>query len=113
MLNGTERAEILRAVKWGDEVAPNTPYEVTEEVLDLVNCQYWIHGDDPCICQGVNICEQLNSIGRFKEIRRTTGVSTTDLTGRLLDLLSFAEEEKDDTANTSSNASNRVSNPPK
>lgn len=34
VLNGQERAEILQAVKWGDEVTPNTPYEVTESVLD-------------------------------------------------------------------------------
>lgn len=93
VLKQDERAEILRAVKWGDEVAPNTPYVVTEEVLDLVNCQFWIHGDDPCISDGVDMCQQLNSVGRFKEIRRTTGVSTTDLTGRLLDLLTIAEEE--------------------
>lgn len=38
VLNGPERAEILRAIKWGDEVAPDTPYEVTETVLDMVNC---------------------------------------------------------------------------
>ena len=100
VLNGSERAEILRAVKWGDEVAPDTPYEVTETVLDMVNCQYWIHGDDPCMCDGINICETLNEIGRFKEIRRTTGVSTTDLTGRLLDLINeedVEEESKDGT----------------
>ena len=113
VLNGNERAEILRAVKWGDEVAPDTPYEVTEEVLDLVNCQYWIHGDDPCICAGVNICEQLNSIGRFREIRRTTGVSTTDLTGRLLDLLTIAEEESKSQNDGFSSASRHVFNPPK
>ena len=86
-MNGLERAEILRAIKWGDEVAPNTPYEVTETVLDMVNCQYWIHGDDPCFANGVNMCEVLNDAGRFKEIRRTTGVSTTDLTGKLLKLI--------------------------
>ena len=98
VLNGQERAEILQAVKWGDEVTPNTPYEVTESVLDEVNCEYWIHGDDPCFANGVDMCQYLDSIGRFKEIRRTTGVSTTDLTGRLLDLLnnssSGAEESK-------------------
>ena len=29
ILNGDERADILRAVKWGDVVVPDTPYEVT------------------------------------------------------------------------------------
>jgi len=34
ILNSAERAEILRAVKWGDEVIPDAPYEPTEEILD-------------------------------------------------------------------------------
>ena len=34
ILNGAERAEILRAVKWGDEVIADVPYEPTEEVLN-------------------------------------------------------------------------------
>ena len=29
ILNGAERAEIMRAVKFGNEVVPETPYEVT------------------------------------------------------------------------------------
>ena len=87
ILNGWERAEILRAVKWGDEVIADTPYEVTEPILDRFSCQYYIHGDDPVMVDGINICDRLKNINRFKEIRRTTGVSTTDLTGRLLSLV--------------------------
>lgn len=59
------------------------------------------------------MCEALNSIGRFKEIRRTTGVSTTDLTGRLLDLLNAAEDEESKSENTSDESKQRVANPPK
>ena len=36
---------------------------------------------------GVNMNVYLAEIDRFKEVRRTTGVSTTDLTGKLLALL--------------------------
>lgn len=36
----------------------------------------------------------LTSIDRFKEVRRTTGVSTTDLTGKLLALLEVNQEEQ-------------------
>jgi len=50
--------------------------------------------------------EYLTGIGRFKEIVRTTGVSTTDLTGKLLNLLDPEEEEKE--ALTPS----RLTNPP-
>lgn len=36
---------------------------------------------------GTNFNEYLTGIGRFKEVRRTAGVSTTDLTGKLLQLI--------------------------
>ena len=87
ILNGRERAEIVSAIKWGDEVAMDTPYACTTQLLDELNCQFYIHGDDPCIVDGVNVNETLTSIGRFKEVKRTTGISTTDITGKLLDLL--------------------------
>lgn len=76
-------------------VIPETPYEVSEQILDDFNCQYYIHGDDPMIFQGVNFNEYLTEKGRFKEIKRTTGVSTTDLTGKILKLLEPDEEEKE------------------
>ena len=107
ILNGTERTEVMRALKWGDEVVPDTPYECTERVLDSLNCQYYIHGDDPCICDGVNVNEYLTRIGRFKEVRRTTGVSTTDLTGKILQLLEPEEESKG-----SGSAPSKIVNPP-
>ena len=87
VLNDDERAEILRSLKWGHEVVEKTPYDPSVEVLDTYNCQYYIHGDDPVICDGVNINEMLKNLGRFKEVQRTTGVSTTDLTGKLLKLV--------------------------
>ena len=42
----------------------------------------------------VNMNVYLTSINRFKEVRRTTGVSTTDLTGKLLALLEVNQEEQ-------------------
>lgn len=94
-MTGEERAEVIRAVKWGDIVVPNTPYEVTEQILDDFNCQYYIHGDDIMYFQGINFNEYLKNKNRFKEIKRTTGVSTTDLTGKILRLLEpEGEEEK-------------------
>ncbi len=99
ILTGPERTEIVSALKWGDVVIPDTPYETTIETLDKFNCQYYIHGDDPVMCDGVNVCIVLQEMNRFKEIRRTTGISTTDLTGRLLKLIQTnegQEEEKEE-----------------
>ena len=60
------------------------------------------------------MCEQLDNIGRFREIRRTTGVSTTDLTGRLLDLLNFVtDDEEIKSDGGASDFSRQVMNPPK
>ena len=54
-----------------------------------------MHGDDPIFDEhGNDICQALKDIGRFKMIKRTTGISTTDLTGRLLDLLEPEDEEE-------------------
>jgi DNA-binding HxlR family transcriptional regulator len=36
---------------------------------------------------GVDMCAELASIGRFKQFKRTTGVSTTNITGKLLRLV--------------------------
>jgi len=36
---------------------------------------------------GENMNEILGAVDRFKMIKRTTGISTTDITGRLLKLL--------------------------
>lgn len=98
VLNDEERASICSALKWTDEVVPQTPYAVTTKLLDEVNCKYWVHGDDPCYdLDGNNLNDILTKAGRFKLIKRTTGISTTDLTGRLLELLEPfdpLEEEK-------------------
>jgi len=93
VLNGQERAEVLRALKWVDYVEQDTPYDPSVEVLDQYNCQYYIHGDDPVMINGVNINETLANLGRFKEVKRTTGVSTTDITGKLLKLIEPETEE--------------------
>ena len=43
---------------------------------------------------GINVIDYLKEIGRFREVRRTTGVSTTDLTGKLLRLVADDSEEE-------------------
>jgi len=87
ILSGEERVEIVKALKWGDDVIADTPYEPSVEICDRFNSEYYIHGDDPVMINGVNVCETFANMGRFKEIRRTSGVSTTDLTGKLLKLI--------------------------
>lgn len=58
-----------------------------EELLKKLDCVAYAHGDDPTYdVNGVEITEALKAKGMFKSIKRTEGVSTTDITDRLLKL---------------------------
>lgn len=87
ILNIHERAEILKHCKFVDEVAIGTPYRPDKALLDSINCSFYAHGDDPTFDHnGVDITDELNKLGMFKMFKRTEGVSTTDITGKLLAL---------------------------
>jgi len=59
-------------------------------MLDKINCEFYAHGDDPCIdADGVEITEKFKEAGRFKLFKRTEGISTTELTGRILALAKY------------------------
>lgn len=80
---------MAQAVKWVDEVIPDAPYAITEEFMkklfDEYNIDYIIHGDDPCLLpDGSDAYALAKRAGRFKQIKRTEGVSTTDIVGRML-----------------------------
>ena len=84
-----ERYEALKACKFVDEVVRGAPYELTEEWVDTLLEKYHIdfivHGDDPCVtADGRDAYAYAKSKGIFKVIKRTEGVSTTDIVGRML-----------------------------
>lgn len=84
-----ERFEALRACKWVDKVIPDAPYDLTPEWVDYLvrehGIEYIVHGDDPCItADGKDAYAYAKSLGRFRMIKRTEGVSTTDIVGRML-----------------------------
>jgi len=80
-----ERVAMLRACKWVDEIVENAPYSPNIELLDRLNCLYIAHGDDIAInCDGHDAYSEIKNAGRFKIIKRTEGVSTTTLVGKLI-----------------------------
>ncbi|KMZ70852.1 Ethanolamine-phosphate cytidylyltransferase [Zostera marina] len=84
-----ERLLMVGAVKWVDEVIPDAPYAITEEFMhklfDEYNIDYIIHGDDPCLLpDGTDAYALAKKAGRYKQIKRTEGVSSTDIVGRML-----------------------------
>ena len=87
--NDEERIEMVKACKWVDGVVTDVPYEVTDaftdELFEKHGVDYVVHGDDPCLLpDGTDAYAYPKRIGRYREIKRTEGVSTTDMIGRLL-----------------------------
>jgi len=107
LLNEDERIALVSATKFVDQVAPDIPYVMTQEDLDNViekyNIDYVVHGDDPCILNGVDLYANVKKAGRFLSIPRTEGVSTTDIIGRLLRMTS--EKTKDNDCKEAASAS--------
>ena len=82
-----ERCALVNACKWVDEVAEATPYIADIPLLDSLNCQYIGHGDDIILgADGKSIYTPFIEAGRMKITKRTEGISTTDILGRILDL---------------------------
>jgi len=79
VFNNDERMALVNSCKWVDEVVFDTPYNPTIELLDKLNCGYVAHGDDITATY-----KEVQDAGRLLIIKRTEGVSTTDIVGRLL-----------------------------
>ncbi|KAM9792481.1 ethanolamine-phosphate cytidylyltransferase isoform 1-T1 [Neosynchiropus ocellatus] len=80
-----ERYKMVRAIKWVDEIVEGAPYVTTLETLDKYNCDSCVHGDDITLTvDGKDTYEEVKRAGRYRECKRTQGVSTTDLVGRML-----------------------------
>lgn len=80
-----ERYKMVRGIKWVDEVVEGAPYVTTLETLDKYNCDFCVHGDDITMtADGVDTYHLVKAAGRYREVQRTAGISTTDLVGRML-----------------------------
>jgi len=87
--NEEERLTLVEAVKWVDEVITGVPYDLSpafiQELFTRHRIDYIIHGDDPCLLpDGTDAYAHAKRLGRFRMIKRTEGVSTTDIVGRML-----------------------------
>lgn len=72
-----------------DEVISNAPYEITEQFMNSLfnehKIDYIIHGDDPCLLpDGTDAYALAKKAGRYKQIKRTEGVSSTDIVGTMI-----------------------------
>jgi ethanolamine-phosphate cytidylyltransferase len=80
-----ERSSLAGSSKWIGEIALDTPYTPSIETLDTYNCDYLAHGDDiPTNELGQTIYDDIIAKKRLRVFRRTEGISTTVIIGRLL-----------------------------
>lgn len=89
VMNDEERCALVEAVKWVDEVIPKAPYVLTKDFIQHLfthhRIDYIVHGDDPCLLpDGTDAYDYPKRVGRFRVVKRTEGVSTTDIVGRML-----------------------------
>ncbi|PSS36374.1 Ethanolamine-phosphate cytidylyltransferase [Actinidia chinensis var. chinensis] len=89
VLSLEERLILVSGLKWVDEVISNAPYDINEEFMNRLfnehKIDYIIHGDDPCLLpDGTDAYALAKKAGRYKQIKRTEGVSSTDIVGRIL-----------------------------
>eukprot|EP00297_Palpitomonas_bilix_P013455 CAMPEP_0113901042 /NCGR_PEP_ID=MMETSP0780_2-20120614/21025_1 /TAXON_ID=652834 /ORGANISM="Palpitomonas bilix" /LENGTH=356 /DNA_ID=CAMNT_0000893593 /DNA_START=105 /DNA_END=1175 /DNA_ORIENTATION=- /assembly_acc=CAM_ASM_000599 len=85
VLNEDERYTAIRQCKWVDELVEDAPYSCTVEFMDKHNIDFIVHGEDITVnADGVDAYHEVKASGRFRTIKRTDGVSSTDLVGRML-----------------------------
>lgn len=92
VMNQDERAAMIEACRWVDEVIVGVEYYVTPEILERVGCDFVAHGDDVAIRKdtGKDAYEDVRNAGKLKIVKRTEGISTTDLIGKMM-LMTRAE----------------------
>lgn len=82
-----ERYESLRHCKWVDEVIPDAPWVLNQEFIDKHKIDFVAHDSLPyadASGAGNDVYEFVKAIGKFKETKRTDGISTSDIIMRIL-----------------------------
>eukprot|EP00249_Psilotum_nudum_P011744 c23355_g1_i2 orf=193-1257(+) len=87
VMTEAERYESLRHCRWVDEVVPDAPWVITQEFLDKHQIDFVAHDALPyadASGAGKDVYEFVRITGKFKETKRTDGISTSDLIMRIV-----------------------------
>ncbi|MCJ1293959.1 hypothetical protein MMC34_005516 [Xylographa carneopallida] len=80
-----ERVSAVDACRWSTLSVPYAPYVTSLPWISHYGCQYVVHGDDiSSDSSGEDCYRYVKAAGRFLVVKRTPGISTTDLVGRML-----------------------------
>ena len=75
----------VEACRWATRAIPKAPYVTSLPWITHYGCNYVVHGDDITSDSNGEDCYRfVKQAGRFKVVKRTPGISTTDLVGRML-----------------------------
>ncbi|PNS19557.1 Ethanolamine-phosphate cytidylyltransferase [Sphaceloma murrayae] len=85
VMNLDERVAAVDACRWSTKSIPHAPYVTQLSWISHYGCRYVVHGDDITSDSSGEDCYRfVKQAGRFKIVKRTPGISTTDLVGRML-----------------------------
>jgi choline-phosphate cytidylyltransferase len=85
VMNEFERTEILKHIKWVDEVICPCPWTLTLEFLEEHKIDFVAHDDIPYSSAGCDdIYAPIKKAGKFMATQRTDGISTSDLILRII-----------------------------
>jgi ethanolamine-phosphate cytidylyltransferase len=80
-----ERVMAVEACRWATKAIPRAPYVTSLPWISHYGCWFVVHGDDITSDSNGEDCYRfVKAAGRFKVVKRTPGISTTDLVGRML-----------------------------
>ena len=85
VMNLDERIAAVSACRWVTSSVPYAPYVTSLPWISHFGCKYVVHGDDITSDSSGEDCYRfVKAAGRFKVVKRTPSISTTDLVGRML-----------------------------
>ncbi|KAK1634072.1 cytidylyltransferase [Colletotrichum phormii] len=80
-----ERLAAVDACRWVTQSVGQAPYVTQLDWISHYGCKYVVHGDDiTSDADGYDCYRFVKEAGRFKVVKRTPSISTTDLVGRML-----------------------------
>eukprot|EP00933_Yihiella_yeosuensis_P079160 TRINITY_DN913_c1_g1_i1.p1 TRINITY_DN913_c1_g1~~TRINITY_DN913_c1_g1_i1.p1 ORF type:complete len:460 (-),score=70.05 TRINITY_DN913_c1_g1_i1:99-1478(-) len=109
VMKQNERYALLDHIKWIDELVYDVPYTPLLSTLEKAKADFCVHGDDmPVNSEGVCAYDPMKNAGRLRIVKRTEGVSTTDIIGRLLTMSRQARAKEWNTPNSPKGAGFRM-----
>ena len=85
VMNLAERIAAVEACRFATNCVPHAPYVTSLAWISHYGCRFVTHGDDiTSDAAGEDCYRFVKRAGRMKIVKRTPGISTTDLVGRML-----------------------------